>query len=57
MMELILNMEHHHGMPIARSSGMAMVIESLPPPETSSQWVGRGLIQRILFNLINRPRN
>jgi hypothetical protein len=57
MMEPILNMEHHHGMPIARSSGMAMVIESLPPPETSSQWVGRGLIQRILFNLINRPRN
>ena len=71
MMEPILKKEHHHpqkrappsskksttmASPIVRSSGMAMVIKSHPPPETPSRWVGRGLIRRILFNFINRPR-
>ena len=31
-------------------------INSLPPPETSSWWVGLGRIRRVLFNCVNCPR-
>jgi hypothetical protein len=40
--------------PNAGTSGMAIVINSCPPPGTSLQWVGLGRIQRILFNYLKR---
>jgi hypothetical protein len=42
--------------PFAGPGGMAMGINSRPPPATSSRWVGRGRIQRNLFNYVNRLR-
>jgi hypothetical protein len=39
--------------PNARPDGMAMVLIAAPPPVTSSRWVGRGPIRRILFNSFN----
>jgi hypothetical protein len=39
--------------PFAGPGGMAMGINSHPPPATSSRWVGQGRIRRNLFNYVN----
>jgi hypothetical protein len=42
--------------PNARPDGMAIGISGRPTPETSSRWVGRGHLRRVLFNSLNRLR-
>ncbi len=39
--------------PNARSSGMAIVINSCPPPGISPRWAVQGRLRRILFNSVN----
>jgi hypothetical protein len=51
------NKHHHHGGAVCCYSGMAVANQSPLLPGASSEGVGRGRDQRILFVYADQPRN